>query len=566
MYFCLNHTDYIVKLKSKVFRSLLFVFLLIIFLPVAGFSQSHESWSFEKVIYEVNVRQYTSSGTFEEFATHLDRLRNMGVGILWFMPIHPIGAQNRLGSLGSYYSVRDYYDVNPEFGTLSEFKALVDTIHAKGMYVMLDWVANHTAWDNPLTVSHPEWYIENASGDFVPPPGTNWSDVIQLDHSNQELRDYMIQAMTYWITEFDIDGFRCDAVSFMPSSFLSEMNAALKAVKPEILMLAEADGPQYAYLGFDMNYAWGLHGFGNGILKRIVDRTSTVTELDNYISNELTAYSDNHFRMYFTSTHDENSWHGTVFEQFGDAAEPFAVLTATMNGMPLIYSGQEAGLNKRLLFFDKDLIPWQSHHFADMYSTLFHLKKENRALWNGSSGGEFQRVHTTNDQIIFAFVREKEDDKIFAVFNLSSGFNGATLQDTLYVGTYVDAFSSDTVTFAQDASVILPGWGYRVFEQTSASTGIAENPEAPQEFVLKQNYPNPFNPTTLIQYSLSRKQHVLLRIYNLFGQEIATIVDEQKPVGTYSIEFDASMLSSGIYYYQLKAGTFTETKKMILMR
>lgn len=552
-------------------KSLLHPLFLIFFIPIISFSQTHESWSYNKVIYEVNVRQYTASGTFAEFATHLDRLKDMGVGILWFMPIHPIGIQNRLGSLGSYYSVRDYFGVNSEFGTLNEFKTLVDTIHAKGMYVMMDWVANHTAWDNPLTTSHPEWYIKDGNGNFVPPPGTNWTDVIQLDHSKQGLRDYMIQAMTFWINEADIDGFRWDAVSFMPSSFMSQVITALKNVKPEILMLAEGDNPQYESMGFDMTYAWGLHGFGNGVLKRIVNGTSNVTELDNYINNELNAYSNAHYRMYFTSNHDENSWHGTVFEQFGTAAETFAVLTATMNGMPLIYSGQEAGLNKRLLFFDKDQIPWQPHPFADMYSTLFHLKKENKALWNGSKGGEFQRVHTTNDQTLFAFVREKEDDKLFAIFNLTSGFNGATLLDTLYFGTYIDAFADDTITFSQGASVTLSGWEYHIYEQIGATTRIPENHAMPQEFMLEQNYPNPFNPATTIRYYLPTASDVVLRIHNLLGQKVRTLINANQSAGEQIVNWNGSdqsgnQVSSGIYIYTIEAGKYTASRRMLLLR
>jgi len=549
------------------YASKLFYVLLIISIPTVSLSQDHDSWSYNLNIYEVNVRQYTSSGTFSEFATHLDRLKDMGVGILWFMPIHPIGVQNRLGSLGSYYSVRDYLDVNPEFGTLDEFKALVDTIHAKGMYVIMDWVANHTAWDNPLTITHPEWYITDSNGNFVPPPGTNWTDVIQLDYSEQGLRDYMIQVMAYWINEVDIDGFRCDAVSFMPMSFWSTAISELKNIKPELLMLAEDDDPQYQSIGFDMSYAWGLHGFGNGVLRRIYTGASDVGELDDYITNELNAYSGNHYRMYFTSNHDENSWHGSVFEQFGNAAEIFAVLTTTMNGMPLIYSGQEAGLNKRLLFFDKDQILWQPHPFADTYGTLLHFKRENKSLWNGSNGGRFKRVNTSNDQKIFAFVREKDNDKIFAVYNLSPGFNGATLMDSLYYGTYTDVFNHDTVSFTQGAFVTLPGWSYNVYEVVNAITGISDVFETPQEFILYQNYPNPFNSSTIISYSIPEAVSVNLKIFDPLGKEILTMVNEVQEADKYIVNVDASNFSSGIYFYTFRTSNgFLQSKKMLLIR
>ncbi len=362
----------------KFVRSILLSLFVLFAETIFIYGQSHHDWSYNLSIYEVNVRQYTSAGTFNAFETHLDRLKNMGVGILWFMPIHPIGVQNRLGSLGSYYSVKDYYGINPEFGTLDDFKDLVDSIHAKGMYVLIDWVGNHTSWDNTLTVTHPEWYIKDDGGNFTPPPGTGWTDVIQLDYSKPELREYMIDAMKFWITEAGIDGFRCDAVSFMPLDFWSEAITELKNLKPGIFMLAEDDKTQYQSAGFDMSYAWGLLGFGNGILINIAEGTNNANVLNTYSTQENINYPAPHYRMYFTSNHDENSWYGTVYEDFGDAAEIFAVLTSIFRSMPLIYSGQEAGLDHRLAFFDKDEITWQPHPFEQIYSTLLYLKKRIR--------------------------------------------------------------------------------------------------------------------------------------------------------------------------------------------
>ncbi|MDP2366426.1 MAG: alpha-amylase family glycosyl hydrolase, partial [Ignavibacteria bacterium] len=456
------------------------------------------NWSYNLTIYEVNVRQYTASGTFTEFATHLDRLKELGVGILWFMPIHPIGLQNRLGSLGSYYSVKDYYGVNPEFGTLADFKALVDSIHSKGMYVLMDWVANHTSWDNALTTVHPEWYVKDGNGNFIPPPGTNWSDVIQLDYSKPELRTYMIEAMKYWIDSLGVDGFRCDAVSFMPLDFWSNAIVDLKNTKPGIFMLAEDNGAQYNTAGFDMTYAWGLYGFGNGILINIVAGTNNANVLNTYTTQENIYYPAPYYRMYFTSNHDENSWYGTVYELFGDAAEVFAVLTSTFRSMPLIYSGQEAGLNHRLAFFDKDQITWQPHPFTDMYKKLFHLKRNNKALWNGSAGGQLQRVTTTNNPAIFSFVRQKDDCKIFAIFNLTTQEQTVTLQGTLYPGIYRDVFTDDSVSFTENTDITLPAWGYKVYEFGSGITEVKYEESIPDQYLLSQNFPNPFNPTTRI--------------------------------------------------------------------
>ncbi|MBU1298691.1 MAG: T9SS type A sorting domain-containing protein [Bacteroidetes bacterium] len=557
--------------KLKYWETLLLSLSLLILVPTTSFSQDHQNWSYNLNIYEVNVRQYTQSGTFAAFETHLERLKEMGVGILWFMPIHPIGKQNRLGSLGSYYSVKDYLAVNPEFGTMDEFKALVKKAHEMGMFVIIDWVANHTAWDNPLTITNPDWYSKDANGNFLPPPGTNWSDVIDLDYSKQGLRDYMIGAMKYWINETNIDGFRCDAVSWVPLDFWERANTELKNVKSGFFLLAEGDGPQYQNVGFDMTYAWGLHGFGNGVLKRIANRSSNVNELDNYVAGEKNRYSNEHYRMYFTSNHDENSWHGTVFEQFGNAAEAFAVLTSTLNGMPLVYSGQEAGLNKRLLFFDKDQIEWQQHPFADIYTTLLNLKKENKALWNGRYGGEFQRVKTTSDKAVFAFVREREDDKIFVMLNLSPGYMGGILLDTLFCGSYTDVFTNDTISFDQGSSIALPGWTYKVYKKRGEIMGISADDELAAEFVLSQNYPNPFNLNTKIQYYLPRTTRVEIAVYNCLGEKVKTLFSDYTVLGFHTISWDSKdetgeNVSSGIYFYQIFAENRVIVKKMILLR
>src|SRR3972149_2715575 len=543
---------------------LILLSLLLIIIPNSVSGQTHHDWSYNLSIYELNVRQYTNSGTFAEFETHLDRLKELGVGILWFMPIHPIGAQNRIGNLGSYYSVKDYYSVNPEFGTLDNFRTLVDSIHAKGMYVLMDWVGNHTSWDNSLTITHPEWYVKDGNGNFTPPPGTNWTDVIQLDYSEQELRDYMIEAMKFWITEVDVDGFRCDAVSFIPLDFWEEAIAELKNIKPEIFMLAEDDGTEYQTAGFDMSYGWGLYGFGEGILVNIANGTNNANFINGYSTLENTNYSSSHYRMYFTSNHDENSWYGTVFELFGDAAEVFAVLTSTFRSMPLIYSGQEAGLDHRLLFFDKDEITWQPHPFAEIYKSLLHLKKENKALWNGNEGGQLQRVLTTNNPAIFAFVREKENYKVFGIFNLTDSVRTFTLQGNLYTGNYRNVFTNDSILFNENAEVTLPAWGYRVYEIGSGITGIEDETSLPEEFILYQNYPNPFNPGTSIRYAVGSRKFVSLKVYDILGNEVAALVNEEKPEGDYEVTFNASALASGVYFYNLIAANYTASKKMML--
>jgi cyclomaltodextrinase / maltogenic alpha-amylase / neopullulanase len=550
---------------SLPFRICLSAVFLLILLTISSYAQGHPQWSYNLGIYEVNVRQYTEEGTFTAFAAHLDRLQQMGVGILWFMPIHPIGEQNRLGSLGSYYSVKDYLSVNPEFGTLDDFKSLVQEVHERGMYVIMDWVANHTAWDNPLTIEHPEWYSTDNSGNFIAPPGTNWSDVIQLDYSQQDLRDYMINALKFWVQDVGVDGFRFDAVSKVPKDFWQEAFGELVSIKPDLFMLAEAEGREWHDVGFDMTYGWKLYGFSSGVLKRIADGTNTANDLNRFVTSEKSTYPDDAYRMYFTSNHDENSWQGTTSELFGDAAEVFAVLTATINGMPLIYSGQEAGLDKRLKFFDKDQIVWRDHKNADLYTKLLRLKKENQALWNGDKGGFLKRVPTTDDVDVYAFIRSKEDDKVLVAMNLSDEEQTVTLNGSSFTGSYRDVMSGETAVLAAGAVLTLPAWGYIVYEAVKENTGMMDE-VVPDVFALGQNYPNPFNSVTRIPYSVAAPLQARLTIFDVLGRVVHNLVVDAKYADTHEITFNAGDLPSGIYFYRLQAGDRTETKRLLLMR
>jgi 1,4-alpha-glucan branching enzyme len=417
----------------------------------------HPDWSRNAAIYEVNIRQYSPEGSFAEFRPHLTRLRDLGVGILWLMPIHPIGQQLRKGSLGSYYSVKEYYQVNSEFGTAEEFRELVDEIHGMGMYVIIDWVANHSAWDNPLAVQHPDWYMRNSQGQFFPPV-PDWSDVIDLNYNNPDLRDYMADAMAYWVREMDVDGFRCDVAGMVPIDFWERVRGKLEAIKP-VFMLAEAEGPEFHRRAFDMTYAWGLYH----IINDIAVGTRRVIDLDRYIQAAHRQYPRDAYRMNFTSNHDENSWNGTALERLRESTEAMVVLTAVLEGMPLIYSGQEAGLNKRLEFFEKDLIEWRDHHLAELYATLLHLKRNNRALWNGDWGGEVRRVATSSDDAIFAFLRQKEPCRILVILNLSTESRSFSLRGREFTGNYRDAFTAQAVEFQEGMTMTLGPWEYVVY-------------------------------------------------------------------------------------------------------
>ncbi|MDA3953321.1 MAG: alpha-amylase family glycosyl hydrolase [Bacteroidales bacterium] len=375
---------------------------------------NHPEWTKNANIYEVNIRQFTPEGTFNAFAEHLPRLKELGIDILWLMPINPIGEKNIKGTIGSYYSVKDYYGINPEFGTEEDFLNLINKIHDLEMFVIIDWVANHSSWDNNLIVNHPEWYSKDENGEIIS-PNDDWTDVADFNFEVPEMRAYMIDALKYWVKEFNIDGYRCDVVWATPFDFWVDARHELDKIKP-VFMLAEANEPELHDKAFDMTYGWDMHHLWNDIAQG----KRNVNDLANQFEKEKAKYKSSDYRMYFTSNHDENSWKGSVFERMGDAAETFAVLSFTMPGMPLIYNGQEACMDKRLLFFDKDSIDWNIEcNFAELYAHLIKLKKENPALWNGDFGGDMQRIKTTSDDKIFVFSRTKGDAQVITVLNLS---------------------------------------------------------------------------------------------------------------------------------------------------
>jgi glycosidase len=379
----------------------------------------HPAWAVKADIYEVNVRQYSRQGTFAGVDRQLPRLRKMGVDILWFMPINPIGKENRKGTLGSYYSVADYTAVNPEFGTLDDFKHLVAHAHALGMKVILDWVANHTAWDNPWVTEHPDWYLKDADGKIGPVhlgSGSDaqvWSDVVGLDYTKPELRAAMIDAMTWWVRETDVDGFRCDFASNVPTDFWVAARAALEKFKP-VFMLAEADKPELVQQAFDMTYDWDLYH----LMVKIAHGGGDARDLDVLYLHPPKIYPAGAYQMLFTSDHDENSWAGSDPELYGKGFKAYAVLAATLPGMPLVYGGQEAGLDKRLQFFERDPIVWDHYRFADFYRRLLLLKHRNPALWNGSDGGDLKILDPHNREV-FAYVRKKGANDVTVDVNLS---------------------------------------------------------------------------------------------------------------------------------------------------
>ncbi len=449
-------------------KKLIFLAILVM-MTMAAFSQKtakmntcagdHVAWSRQATIYEVNIRQYTPQGTFKSFTQELPRLKKMGVDILWLMPVNPLGEKNRKGSLGSYYSVRDYLAVNPEYGTLQDFKDLVKKVHELGMKVIIDWVANHTSWDNKLISEHPDWYKKDSNGNIVPPV-PDWTDVAALDYSNPGLRKYMTEALAFWVKETGIDGYRCDVAGMLPVDFWYQAIPEIQKIKP-LFMLAEEETPKIHDSGFfDASYSWGLFHLMNKIAKG----TQTADKIDSLLAAEKKQYSPDAFRMRFITNHDENSWNGTEYERMGDGVKAFTVLTFTFPGIPLVYSGQEASLKKRLKFFDKDTIPWGNYPLESFFTKLTHLKKNDKLLAAGSEGGEFIKVTTSNDKEVYAFLRKKEGRQLFVILNLSPKEITTDLAGNDFTGKYTDVFSGNAKDWKKGEKVKLSPWQYFIYE------------------------------------------------------------------------------------------------------
>lgn len=428
-------------------------------------------WAKDSTLYEVNVRQFTPEGTFKAFEEHLPRLKKLGVEILWFMPIHPISEKNRIGSLGSYYAVNDYQAVNPEFGTLEDFRSLVDTAHNMGFKVMLDWVANHTGWDHQW-LENDGWHTTDSEGKIVIPGGTDWQDVADLNFDNGDMRNAMIESMEYWVREFNVDGFRADYAAGVPQDFWETARIELDKIKP-VYMLAE-DDTQYGLLSeaFNSNYGWELF---YDIMKGISSGEKGPKDIKSYIERSMQLYPKGSYPMNFITNHDTNSWEGTTSEMFGEAEKTMAVLSFTLPGMPLIYSGQEVGLDKRLAFFDKDEINWDDLSMQPFYEKLIHLKKRNAALWNGSEGGDVHFLPTNNPHVL-AFEREKNGSKVVSVLNLSAENVSAAVNADSSAGTYVSYLDNTTFDFNQEQIFDLAPWEYQIFTNITEDNTLP-NPE-----------------------------------------------------------------------------------------
>jgi glycosidase len=414
------------------------------------------SWVKDATIYEVNTRQFSQAGTFKAVQQQLPRLKAMGVKILWMMPIHPISKTNRKGTLGSYYAISDYKAVNPEFGTAADYKAFVKKAHAMGFKVIMDWVANHTGWDNPWVTQHKDWYQQDEQGHILSP--NDWSDVAWLNYDKPELRAAMIDAMSYWVKNYDIDGFRCDVAGMVPVSFWNEAMGKLRKIKPLFTYAEDNQNNDLLQSAFNANYGWRLYGIMNQLAKGEVDAYSVETTM----RYEQNAYPAGTFAMQFVTNHDENSWTGTEYERLGRATNTLTALTFVVPGIPLIYSGQESAFNHRLAFFEKDPIQWGTYKLTPFLKKLIALRKSNPALWSGTYGGAVTLLDKDNDNVL-AFERVKGKNKVWVVMNVSNAVQSTTIQMGTAKGTYRSYQTNKKVTFKSTYKVKLQPWAYDIY-------------------------------------------------------------------------------------------------------
>jgi glycosidase len=424
----------------------------------ADVNNNPPAWIMQGNIYEVNVRQYTPEGTFNAFAKHLDRLKEMGVQTIWFMPINPISKVDRKGSLGSYYAVADYTAVNPEFGTMDDFRQIVKSIHDKGMKVIIDWVPNHTGADHRWLTEQPDFFVKDTTGKAV--MAADWADTRQLNYNNPVMQDSMIAAMKFWITKTDIDGFRCDVAWNVPASFWNKSILQLKAMK-NIFMLAEGDNAYLPESGFDAVYPWRMFK----AMEKIAKGSRTALSIDSVKNTDDTLYPKHTIQMYFTSNHDENSWNHADYGTFpGAVHEPFAVFTQTMaNSVPLIYSGQEEPVLRAIKFFDKDPMNFKDYKRAGFYTTLLSLRKRNAAL---SADATFKKIGVGNDKAVYAFVREKGKSKVLVILNLSGNVQRISIKDKSLAGNVYSVFKNKQERINSKEWELNP-WGYAVYEYPS---------------------------------------------------------------------------------------------------
>lgn len=420
----------------------------------------HPAWLYDAVLYEMNVRQLTPEGTLRAAIEHLDFLHDLGVNALWLMPIYPIGKRGRKGSMGSYYSIRDYCRINPEMGTMKDFDAFVRKAHRLGMKVLLDWVANHTARDARWVEGKPaDWYEREANGE--PKIPWDWSDTAKLNYENREVWRGQAEAMRYWVEKHGVDGFRCDMAMLVPIDFWHETVQSLRRIKPDLFFLAEAEQQNLFDQGtFNACYGWEVHHLMNDLAQQ----KCRLWPLRDWLYADRTKYPRWAVRMMFTSNHDENSWSGSEWSRMGEAREILTVLTFLWpQALPLIYTGQEVGYDHSFSFFEKDAIPdLRPTATTELYRKLIALKRANPALRSGEQGGEVIEIHNNAEDCLMVMTREVEGNRVVALMNLSPYTIHADFLTGIYAGEYRDAMTGEAYTLQPHLERDLAPWAYQI--------------------------------------------------------------------------------------------------------
>jgi alpha-amylase len=430
---------------------------------------SMPDWAKNAVLYEVNTRNFSAAGNFAGVTAQLPRLRDMGIDVIWLMPIHPIGKERRKGSLGSPYSARDFKAVHPDYGTEADLRQLVKKAHELGLKVILDWVPNHTSWDAVWKQQHPEYYTKY-NGDFTVPlnehgqPIDDWSDICDLDYGNPATRRAMIDAMQYWVRSCDIDGFRCDMAGLVPNDFWAEARPALDSIKPLYMLSEWQDEPGHFRSCFHTNYGWKW----KDVTKDIWAGKQNAIALDTLLTFLNEYYPREYHQLYFTQNHDENTWSGTEYDLYGASSDAFNVLAFTWQGLPMIYCGQEDALSQRIKFFDRDPIHWKNNYVrAPFFKTLCDLKHNSKALRAGSHGGALEKLSTSDDEKIYAFSREKDGDRVIVILNLHKTEQRVTVQlPSKMAGAYSNMFGSNTIQVTNEMQLSLKPWEYLVLSKS----------------------------------------------------------------------------------------------------
>ncbi len=420
-------------------------------------------WVRDAVIYEVYVRSFSKDGTFRALEQRIPELKELGVTVLWLMPIHPVGLVGRKGSLGSPYAVRDYHDVNPEFGTMDDFRSLVNAIHAQGMKLIIDLVINHTAWDNQLITEHPDWYTKDSAGNIIP-PNSDWSDVADLDYSNQGLREWMSDMMEFWVRDVHIDGYRCDVAELVPTDFWEDIRKRLEGIKP-VMMLSEGSLPEHHVSAFDLTYSWNIYD----ALGPLLSGAKPASFLDMILQSESLRFPQGSQRLRFNTNHDKNAWDAPAVTKFGlDGLKLATVLVNTIPGIPLIYAGEEVGNDKRLDLFEKVEVDWSKPRTIGALShTLFSLRRDGTALTRGT----MTRLETQADSDLYAFLRSSDKESIIVVLNFSREKRECNLRFPEALAgkavRLVDVFNEKVQTIPAGTPTasfgMIEGLGFRVF-------------------------------------------------------------------------------------------------------